>query len=71
MEKTFLKRWTDPITVPEEILRMKTEYEAEGYSCKIKYGTLVLELQDGTVEIFWQDDAFWQMIHSKNLEKGE
>lgn len=61
--KQAIKQWIDPITVPEEICRMQAEYENKGYKvCRI--GTIIqLMLQDGTVDIWWENGAFWQEIH--------
>lgn len=62
MEKTILKVWPDPITVPEQIRRMQKEYESQGFICRTKLNTLVLDLQDGTVVIYWENGAFYQEI---------
>lgn len=62
MEKTILKSWPDPITVPEEIKRMKEEYKSQGFSCRTKLNTLFLDLQDGTVMISWENGMFYQEI---------
>ncbi len=62
MEKTILKVWPDPITVPEEIRRMQKEYEEQGFICRTKLNTLFLDLQDGTVMISWENGMFYQEI---------
>lgn len=66
MEKTILKVWPDLVTVPEDIRRMKEEYESQGFSCRTNLNTLLLELQDGIVGIYWSDGAFYQEILSKD-----
>lgn len=71
MTKTILKHWPDPVTVPEEVQRMKEEYENQGYKCETVLNNLLLHLDDGIVGITWEDGAFWQVIqtHEELLEK--
>lgn len=71
MERQILKRWIDPITVPSEVQRMAAEYKSQGYDCKTICDNIILELKDGMIRIYWQDEAFWQEIVSNReaLEK--
>lgn len=64
MEKIALKRWADPVTVPEEIKRMAAEYEEQGYKCKVELCELVLMLDDGLVCIYWEDGVFYQSVQT-------
>lgn len=61
--KQVIKQWIDPITVPEEICRIQAEYESQGYEVQ-RIGTSVIQLilQDGTVDIWWENGVFWQKI---------
>lgn len=71
MERQILKRWIDPITVPEEVWRMAAEYRLQGYECETIYDNIIIDLDDGMIRIYWQDEAFWQEIVSSKevLEK--
>lgn len=62
MEKAILKVWPDPVTAGEELIRMREEYEEQGYECQRSLGGLFLKLDDGVVAIYWQDGAFYQEI---------
>lgn len=64
MKKTILKRWSDVVTVPEEVERMVAEYKEQGYNCKTIPGGFTLILEDGVVGVHWEDGAFWQTVQS-------
>lgn len=65
MEKICLKSWKDPITVLEELKRMKNEYEKQGYEIQQIGNILQLNLLDGVVEIWWENGAFFQEVKMK------
>ncbi len=65
MEKICLKIWRDPITVLEELKRMKDEYEKQGYETQQLGNILQLNLIDGVVEIWWENGQFFQEVKRK------
>lgn len=62
--KTIIKAWNDVFTVPEEMKKMKAEYEQEGYNTEELPGTpgFKLILDDGEVWFYWEDNKIVQEI---------
>lgn len=61
--KQIIKSHTDVITVPEEIEKMRRDYEEQGYQCELLADLLKLVFDDGYVMIFFQNGAFYQECH--------
>lgn len=60
MEKQLLYSHNDVLTVSEEITRMRTEYENQGYRCESILNQLRIYLDDGHVNIWWENGNFYQ-----------
>lgn len=69
MGELCLKMWKDPVTAPEELQRMKAEYEEEGYKCNMLLNCLELELVDGSVLIYWKNGGFYQDFLENSSEE--
>ena len=62
--KQLIKRHDDPVTVLEEITKIENDYKEQGYEVKRVMNTIQLILEDGVVDIWWQEGAIWQEIKS-------
>lgn len=60
--KQLIKKWDDPITVFEEMNRIEKEYQDQGYETKRIMNCVHLILDDGCVEIWWENGCIWQEI---------
>ncbi len=63
--KKLIRVWEDPITVLEEMKRIEKEYQEQGYEVKRIMNCIQLVLEDGCVEIWWENGAIWQEIKEK------
>lgn len=60
--KQLIKTWEDASTVIEEMKRIEKEYQDQGYETKRFMNCFQLVLDDGCVEIWWEDGCIWQEI---------
>lgn len=64
--KQLIKRHDDAITALEEIKRIEQEYQDQGYKTSRTMVTVRLFLEDGYVEIWWEDGCIWQEVVEGN-----
>lgn len=67
--KQLIKTWEDVSTVLEEINRIEKEYQEQGYRTKRIMNCIQLILDDGYVEIWWENGAIWQEIKEFNSDQ--
>lgn len=67
--KQLIKKHDDPFTALEEISKMEQEYKEQGYIVKRLMNCIQLVLDDGCVEIWWEDGAIWQDIKETNSDQ--
>lgn len=60
MSKQLICSHADVYTASEEICRMRTEYEKQGYKCESILNQLRIYLDDGYVNIWWENGNFYQ-----------
>lgn len=56
----LIKAHTDVITVPEELRKMKAEYEENGIECELAANVLKLNFGDGYAMVFWEKNGFYE-----------
>ena len=64
--KQLIKRHDDAVTALEEIYKLEQEYREQGYIVKRLMNCIQLVLDDGCVEIWWEDGAIWQEVVEGN-----
>lgn len=67
--KQLIKTWEDVSTVLEEMKRIEKEYQDQGYKTSRTMVTVRLFLEDGAVDIYWEDGAIWQEIKEINSDQ--
>ena len=60
MRKQLICSHSDVYTVSEEICRMRIEYEKQGFKCESILNQLRIYLDDGYVNIWWENGNFYQ-----------
>lgn len=56
----IIKSHSDILTVPEALERMKRAYKSQGYYCDLLFNRLTVYTNDGHLDIFWKDGAFYE-----------
>lgn len=59
----IIKSHSDILTAAEELKRMQREYKDQGYYCDLLFNKLTIYMDDGHVDIFWQNGAFYEEIY--------
>lgn len=56
----IIKSHSDILTAAEELKRMQREYKDQGYYCDLLFNRLTVYTNDGHLDIFWKDGAFYE-----------
>lgn len=67
--KQLIKTWEDVSTVLEEMKRIEQEYQDQGYEVHRLMNCIQLVLEDGCVEIWWEDGRIWQEVIESNSDQ--